>query len=234
MDESNNTASNKDVFYIPKSLMIYKMGIVRYICRQTRNLLFRFRSEGIILKGKGIVGNIKCINQGVNNVLIIDAGASLDNCILYFKGNGNTIHICSGSNLKRITFWFEDDNNNIEIGSGVSSEENLFLAACESKKISIGNDCMFSNKVQLRTSDSHSILDENTKRINPGNDIEIGNHVWIGTEVIVLKGATIPENCIVGARSIVTSSLNASPNSMITGMPARVVKTNINWSRERI
>ena len=116
----------------------------------------------------------------------------------------------------------------------MSSEENLFLAACESKKISIGNDCMFSNKVQLRTSDSHSILDENTKRINPGNDIEIGNHVWIGTEVIVLKGATIPENCIVGARSIVTSSLNASPNSMITGMPARVVKTNINWSRERI
>lgn len=210
------------------------MGIIRYIGRQTRNFLFRLRSEGTILKGKGIVGNIKCINHGVNNVLVIDPGASLNNCMLYFKGNGNTIHICSGSNLRRVTFWFEDDNNNIEIGSGVSCEDELLLAACESKKISVGNDCMFSNKVQLRTSDSHSIIDENAKRINPGGDIGIGNHVWIGNEVVVLKGSTIPDNCIVGARSIVTSSLRATSNSMIAGIPAKVVKTNINWKRERI
>ena len=93
---------------------------------------------------------------------------------------------------------------------------------------------MFSNKIQLRTSDSHSILDGNAKRINPGGDIEIGNHVWIGNEVVVLKGSVIPENCIVGARSIVTSSLRATPNSMIAGIPAKVLKTNINWKRERI
>lgn len=210
------------------------MGFIRYIGRQTRNFLFRLRSEGTILKGKGMVGNMKCTNHGVNNVLVIDPGASLDNCMLYFKGNSNTIHICPGSNLKKVTFWFEDDNNNIEIGSCVSCEDELLLAACESKKITIGNDCMFSNKIQLRTSDSHSILDENAKRINLGGDIEIGNHVWIGNEVMVLKGTTIPDNCIVGARSIVTASLCATPNSIIAGIPARVVKTNINWKRERI
>ena len=116
----------------------------------------------------------------------------------------------------------------------MSCEDELLLAACESKKITVGNDCMFSNKIQLRTSDSHSILDENAKRINLGGDIEIGNHVWIGNEVMVLKGTTIPDNCIVGARSIVTASLCAPPNSIIAGIPARVVKTNINWKRERI
>ena len=210
------------------------MNIARYINRQFHNIAFRIVARGVLLKGKGYVRNIRCTNNGINNVMIIDAGASIDNCILFFKGNNNIIHISSGTHLKGSTFWFEDDNNSIMIGGGVSCEDNLMLAACESRKITIGDDCMFSNRIQIRTTDSHSIIDENGKRINYGADISIGNHVWIGAEAIILKGCVIPDNCMIGARSMVTSSLRADSNSMIVGSPAKVIKDNINWKRERI
>ena len=116
----------------------------------------------------------------------------------------------------------------------MSCEDELLLAACESKNITLGNYCMFYNKIQLETSDSHSILYEKAERINLGGDIEIGNLVWIGNLVVVLNGTTIPDNCIVGARSIVTASLCETPNSIITGILVGGVKTNINWKRERI
>lgn len=57
--------------------------------------------------------------------------------------------------------------------------------------------------------------------INATGRVVIGNNIYFGTDVIVLKGVTIGDNCIIGAGSIVTKSIPA--NSVATGVPCRVV-----------
>ena len=49
----------------------------------------------------------------------------------------------------------------------------------------------------------------------------IGNNIYFGTNVIILKGVTIGDNCIIGAGSIVNRNIPA--NSVATGNPCRVV-----------
>lgn len=92
---------------------------------------------------------------------------------------------------------------------------------------------MFSYNIELRTGDSHSIIDlETNKRINFAEDIVIGNYVWIGAHCIILKGVEIGDNCIVGTNSIITKSI--CQNSLSVGIPAKIVKRNVTWKKERI
>ena len=71
------------------------------------------------------------------------------------------------------------------------------------------------------------------KRINPAKDVKIGNHVWIGYRVLINKGVIIPENTIIGTGAVVTKAFD-EPNTMIAGVPGKVVKRNMNWCKERL
>lgn len=53
--------------------------------------------------------------------------------------------------------------------------------------------------------------------------IVIGDNVWIGLNAIIPKGTEIGDNCIVSAGTVVKGKFPA--NSVITGNPAKVVKT---------
>lgn len=158
----------------------------------------------------------------------------LNGCRFFFKGKMNNVIIGDNVYLRNVTFWFEDDNNEIIIGNQTTMEGNTQLAACEQTKIVIGSDCMFSSNIYVRTTDSHSIIDLNGNRLNTAKDIIIGNHVWVGMQCLILKGANIPNNCIIGARSLISAKLRANANSLIAGQPAMMIKGSINWCRERI
>ena len=54
------------------------------------------------------------------------------------------------------------------------------------------------------------------------NPIKICDDVWIGMNVIILKGVTVGEGAIVGAGSVVTKDVPAW--TVVAGNPARVVK----------
>lgn len=200
--------------------------------RVTGALSFRIHNPKVALVGKGIVNKLHCECRGDNNSLNIESGASLTKCKLVFKGKNNTVHVKCRTHLQNITFWCEGDNNKIEIGRMVTMGENVELAACEGKTIVIGDDCMFSHDIAFRTTDSHSIIDVHGRRLNMAKDIVVGKHVWIGLESLILKGCTIPDNCIVGAKSLVSASLDVKANSIIAGNPAKVIKENINWCRK--
>lgn len=99
--------------------------------------------------------------------------------------------------------------------------------------IEIGEDCMFSNHIIIRTSDSHAIYsNETNKRINPAKPIRIGNHVWIAPGSEVMKGVVVGDGCIIGSQTMVTKDVPA--NCLVVGRPARVVKANIRWTREDV
>lgn len=57
----------------------------------------------------------------------------------------------------------------------------------------------------------------------PGEEIVIGNDVWIGAGSVILKGARIGDGCIVAAGSVVTKGTYPA-NSLIGGNPASVLK----------
>ena len=52
--------------------------------------------------------------------------------------------------------------------------------------------------------------------------IRICDYAWLGFDVVVLKGVTIGEGAIVGARAVVTKDV--PPWTIAAGNPARVVK----------
>lgn len=179
------------------------------------------------------LGGVKLKILGKNNKVIIRDYTKLLNCNIIIYGNDNLIKIDKNCYLKDVEFWIENDKNKILVGEHTTIHGKTQLATMESTKILIGKDCMFSNDIYFRTGDSHSIIDLQGKRTNPSKDIIIGNHVWIGQRNIVLKNTEVADNCIIGANSILCKKY-LEPNSIIVGSPAKIIKNNINWLRERI
>jgi len=116
---------------------------------------------------------------------------------------------------------FLGDNAILQLGSGYVMD-NLKIQCL--KNIKIGNDVAISRDVVIRDSDSHDILDG--KHIQT-QSIEIGDHVWIGLNCIILKGVKIGSGSIVAAGTVVTKSF--PPNSLIGGIPAKILKSNVEW-----
>ncbi|KJU82067.1 acetyltransferase [Candidatus Magnetobacterium bavaricum] len=52
--------------------------------------------------------------------------------------------------------------------------------------------------------------------------IQIGDDVWLGANVSVLKGVKIGNGAIVGANAIVTKDVE--PDSIVAGVPAKLIK----------
>lgn len=179
------------------------------------------------------LNSTKILVDGINNKIFIGDLCRLSNCSIYIKGNNNVICLSERTSFVQTEFHIEDDNNEINIGVHTSVSGKTHFAAIEGTKIIIGEDCMLSSDIHFRTGDSHSIVDLSAKRINPSEDIIIGNHVWIGAKVTCLKGVFIPNNSIVGTGALLTRKFDGE-NSIYAGTPAKLIKSNINWLRERI
>jgi acetyltransferase-like isoleucine patch superfamily enzyme len=166
-------------------------------------------------------------------LISISPNARVENYSVKIYGNNNKIMIGENCQMKDGELWMEDDNNEIIIGAHTTIQQNTQLAAIEGCKIVIGEDCMFSSDIVVRTGDSHSIIDADNKRINNSADVQIGNHCWVGFWAMIMKGTVIPHNTLIGAGAIVIKHFDQE-NTIITGVPARVIKENVNWMRARI
>ena len=91
-----------------------------------------------------------------------------------------------------------------------------------SESISIGENVAIAPEVIIRDSDDHQIV--GSKKTSP---INIGNHVWIGTRAMILKGVSIGDNSVIAAGSIVTHDVPS--NCLVAGVPAIIKKEKISW-----
>lgn len=127
----------------------------------------------------------------------------------------NKFKIYSGANISI------NDNAILKLGSGYINH-NVNIACFH--RIEIGKNVAISENVVIRDSDNHQIT---SHQHNPTAEIIIKDNVWIGMNVIILKGVTIGEGSIIGAGSIVTKDI--PPYSIAVGSPAKVIKSNVNW-----
>jgi len=56
-------------------------------------------------------------------------------------------------------------------------------------------------------------------------EVIIGNNVWIGNNVLILKGVSIGDNAIIAAGSVVTK--NVPEGSVVAGNPAKMIKSGV-------
>lgn len=170
--------------------------------------------------------------SGKNNKVLIMPGCYLDNCTFHIQGDHNSVILWNDGVYINGDFWLEDNENRIICEEQVKLTGKIQLAATEGKRIHIGKDCLFSDEIIVRTGDSHSICDLFGQRINPAADVEVGAHVWVCHGVNILKGAKIPQGCVVGTASVIGKG-SYGQNSVIAGNPGVVVKKGVIWNFER-
>ncbi|MVM37180.1 acyltransferase [Spirosoma sp. HMF3257] len=181
-----------------------------------------------------------CVNcvvdiVGRNNTIIIEEGARLNGVIFYIRGNSNRIFIARQVQFKRAgSLWIEDERCEIRIGERTEIEDAHVAVTEPDSSVQIGKGCLLAYDIDVRTGDSHSILDAVTQqRINYAKDVIIDDHVWIAAHCSILKGVRIRKDSIVATRSVVTKSFDQE-GVIIGGNPAKILKEQITWCRDRI
>lgn len=127
------------------------------------------------------------------------------------------------------------DGGFIEIGERCYIGDGTRIWAAN--RITIGNNVLVAHNCNIFDNDTHPI-DYLERRKDAENiiwhgvrnnfstlrsiDIQIGNDVWIGANVSIMKGVTIGDRSIVGSGSVVTDSF--PDDVVIVGNPARIVK----------
>jgi acetyltransferase-like isoleucine patch superfamily enzyme len=127
----------------------------------------------------------------------------------------NSFTIYSGARV------YVNEGATLILGNGYINY-NLNLSCFD--RIEIGNNVAISENVCIRDSDNHTILNSTHIKTKP---IKIGNHVWIGMNVTILKGVTIGDGAIIAAGSVVNRDI--PEKTLAGGVPAKVLKNNVEW-----
>ena len=162
------------------------------------------------------------IELGTGRVIINDSWCAANPFPTLFSMKANSRLIVHGS----FSFYSNADisvNENaiLEIGSGFVNHGARIHCF---ERVIIGDQVYIGDDVAIRDSDGHEIIGSGKPMTMP---IVIGNHVWIGAKVTILKGVTIGEGAIVAAGSVV--SHDVPPRTLVGGVPAKVIRENVSW-----
>lgn len=179
-----------------------------------------------------LTGTIK----GRGNVIRIAGSRNPQTLNLHVFGNHNEVSIGARSLLQRLRVEIGSkrwpcSRARLKIGSGFSiASHGRFILGNSGNVLEIGDDCMFSSNIVVRGGEyPHLIFDkESGEYLDSSQGIFIGNHVWVGEGAFIGKSVTLPDDCIVGTRSVVTKRFD-EPHCVIAGNPARVVKRGVQW-----
>ena len=194
-------------------------------------------NEIVILEnGKRVEKDIPGLNITINgngNYVEIELPSKFVSSAIVIDGDNNkfTLKSTKHRTIRHTTFGLEGGSE-ISVGSGVSAYRDVNIVAKNGKNVYIGDECMFAREIMVRNNDGHIILDRKTGEvINPPEDIVIGDNVWVGMRVMVLKGAVIPKGSVIGAMSMVNKKFDEE-NILIAGAPAEKIRSDIEWHRE--
>lgn len=128
---------------------------------------------------------------------------------------GDRVRITATTAPVEILAW---SGARVTIGDGTFVNYGVSIAAHQ--EVTIGRDCQIGQYAIINDNDYHSIEDK--QRLPPSRPVVLGDRVWLGARVIVLKGVHIGDDAVIGAGSVVTRDVPA--RCVAVGMPARVVR----------
>lgn len=171
------------------------------------------RDATFIVRGQLIVGRMDTQigqngQEGLDrNVMQVGVGGTLE-----IDGNvalGPGVRLLVGPNAK------------LKIGahSYITCNSKLIVKS----EVEIGKRCAISWDVQIMDTDFHRVSADavNTKKITIGND------VWIGSRVSIMKGVTIGDGAVIAAGTVVTKDV--PPHTVVGGNPVRVLRKDVHW-----
>ena len=153
-------------------------------------------------------GRAKFVKSSSSQIII------KDNCTFRSKATSNLIGInrpCIISSTGK--------NSKLTIGNNCGFSGTVI--GCF-KKIIIGDNVLCGANTLITDGDWHL----KDKRSGLPKTIIIGNNVWLGEGVKVLKGVFIGDNTVIGAGSVVAKSI--PDNSIAAGNPCKVIKSITN------
>lgn len=211
---------------------MFKFKAIIDKCRKSESLLFLVAVRYVRYKffGKRILANNKVIIKGFRNIhtngllqIGMDSvGFMHKHDITYLNINGRLYFQSNYSIGKGCRF--DIGNGAIaKFGSGYVNANTNFIIM---HGITVGDGCAISWGCEFLDEDFHHISYSGKKEISPS--IEIGNHVWVGSNVTILKGTRIPDGCVIASGSVVSSRFE-NKKCLIAGIPAKVIKENVNW-----
>ncbi len=119
----------------------------------------------------------------------------------------------------------------VEVNDDAKLESGYFTANSYSvlivnKQITVGNDVMLGRNVIIYDSDFHTLYNKE----NISEPVVIGNHVWIATNCMVLKGVHIGDGSVVAACTVVKEDV---PERVIVGNSAKqkILSEGAEWKR---
>lgn len=112
-------------------------------------------------------------------------------------------------------------DSTIEIGDGAQINNSVFIKS-EGPGIKIGPRALLGSHVTIYDSDFHDLRTGHRRGGQPRMGlVELAEDVFIGDRVMILKGVRIGAHSVIGAGSVVTSSI---PDRMVAaGNPARII-----------
>jgi len=112
------------------------------------------------------------------------------------------------------------ENAKIVIGNQVNTNNNLFI--CAANSVEIGDFTLIGEGVCIMDHEAHGIEPDKRRCLGKISSVKIGENVWIGNRVTILKNTEIGDNSIIAAGAVVSGQF--SNNVIIGGIPARIIK----------
>ncbi|MEE0979446.1 MAG: acyltransferase [Muribaculaceae bacterium] len=113
----------------------------------------------------------------------------------------------------------------VKIGEGtiVNSPKNIQVDITRPELLEIGKRVLLHRGTVIMTHDfaSRVFVNKYNDFVPSHGKIKIGDNVWLGEHVTILKDVEIGDNVIIGSGAVVTKSIPS--NSVAVGIPARVV-----------
>ncbi len=142
---------------------------------------------------------------------------------LFFRANGRLIIHGYNEIGRGSLVWLLEGGKIVIKGNTYTAGLNKIIAK---ESVEIGRNCSIAWGVTISDHDFHRTYIDGVTQ-SETKPVKICDGVWIGMNATVLKGVTIGERAIVAAGAVVTRDV--PPNSMVAGVPARVIKTDVEF-----
>ena len=205
----------------------------------TKYIYYNYLCHNVIRKGGAKIIPYKgtIINFAKDSMLYLD-GKDLKLNTNKLKGSKSECHVRLDSNA----VWNCNNggyifyNTVIEIKSNAIFNSGFFSVNGGSviiahSNINFGEDVMLGRNVIIYDSDFHAIYNKNGIACNPPKPVNIEDHVWLTSNIIVQKGVTIGKDSLITAYT--TINRDVAPHSIFGGNSVgKLIKDEIAWGRE--